>query len=230
MLSFIKKLAGSKPTPKGMIVCQNSDCREPYDLDHIVTVSDEDLMSFLSGGGAVVVGKFSGHPVLVDHARDGTKTDERDLQKFLESVRQVGWVCNKCKTNNSWKDSYRRPAVLRKPEFKYYTGDDRAEWADGHTKVFDTSDFDPPLPGSSLMYLLDGALYDTPKDITPSTCRQLILQHLNEAAAVLKRAKGTATQPEAAILILMKLKLSLAVRNSESWDSAESRIDRIIRS
>ena len=243
MLDFIKRLfTGSQSTQtqqgSGVIVCQNSSCREQYDLDHVVMVSDEDMMSFLSGSGATVIGNLAGHPVLVDHSKSGT-TNKEELKRFFDSAPRVGWTCNKCKKDSSWNASYRgssseRPQcvglILRDAKLKYHTSNNHATWGTGHSKLFDPSEFDPPLPAASLKYLLDGTLYAIPRAITSDTCREIVLKNINEAAKALNRAQGRASESEAAILTLTKLKLSLAVRQSETWDSAESKIDRIVRS
>lgn len=91
------------PARRGSILCKNPQCREIYDLEHIVTVSDDDVMNFLSGGGGTVIGRLSGHPVLVDHSR--TESSAGDLNGLLSEAPRFGWTCNKCKANNKWAPS-----------------------------------------------------------------------------------------------------------------------------
>ena len=106
-MSFLKNLfGGASVSPKGVIVCQNSQCREQYHLDHIGTVSDDELMGWLKGGGATVIGEMSGHPILVGHSNRASS--ESDLKTLLKEAPKVGWQCNKCKTKNSWSASYLR--------------------------------------------------------------------------------------------------------------------------
>jgi hypothetical protein len=88
----------------GMLVCQNDKCQEKYHVDHIATVSDDQLMGWLKGGGATVIGEMSGNPVLVGHS--DCATSESDLKSLLNDAPKVGWQCNKCKTKNSWSASY----------------------------------------------------------------------------------------------------------------------------
>jgi ankyrin repeat protein len=91
---------------KGMIVCQNAACGERYDLNRVTTVSDKDMMEWLTGGGAAVVGTLRGHPVLVGHSEHDTS--EKDLRTLL-ALRlkpQSGWTCNKCQAHNAWNASY----------------------------------------------------------------------------------------------------------------------------
>jgi hypothetical protein len=94
-------------------VCRNIACGERYDLEHVVTVSDEDMMGFLTGGGATVIGKLSGHPVLVNHSkRDTTENDLRTLLN-LHLNPQSRWTCDKCKAHSTWNASYLKGAELR---------------------------------------------------------------------------------------------------------------------
>jgi len=86
---------------KGTFVCQNNKCRELYRLDHIVTVSDDDLMDWIKGGDAIVIGEMSGHPILVGHSE--RTTSENRIKAFIAEASKVGWQCNKCKAKNSWK-------------------------------------------------------------------------------------------------------------------------------
>lgn len=239
ILILVKLASGdkSKSDGPGEFLCQNSTCRESYNINRIVTVSDNDVMKMLTGGGATVVGRMSGHPILVDHAPG--KTSQAELNQFLRSAQYFGWKCNKCQANNSWSDSYRNPAaeplketspVLRDKQLNYYTSGNIATWGASNRKTFDPTEFDPKLPLSSLKYLLDGTLYEIPKTLTSDSCREVVLRKIAESAEALRQPQQRASEAEAAILTVMKLKLSVAVRNSEAWESAESKVDRIIRS
>ena len=99
-MGFFKKMFGgaSSSSQKRTLVCLG--CREQYDLDHIVTVSDDQAMAFLRGGGAVVVGEMSGHPVMVGHS--SSATSKSDLNALLKEGPKFGWQCSKCKAKNSW--------------------------------------------------------------------------------------------------------------------------------
>jgi len=105
-MSFLNKLfGGAHPSSqRGVIVCQNAECHEQYHLDRIVTVSDDQLMGWLKGGGAVVIGDVSGQPILVGHSNHAT--NQSDLESLLKEAPKVGWQCNKCKAINLWSASY----------------------------------------------------------------------------------------------------------------------------
>lgn len=90
----------AEPASQGSISCANPQCREVYSLDRITTVSDDDVMNFLRGGGGQVVGKLSGHPVLVDHSSG--KSSELDLKGLFSQAPRFGWTCSKCKSDNKW--------------------------------------------------------------------------------------------------------------------------------
>lgn len=101
----IKSLHGGSTTPRGRtLVCQNNKCREAYDLNYIVTVSDEQTMDWLKGGGATVIGEMSGHPILV--GKSNRPTSESDLKELLKVGPKLGWQCSKCKAENQWNKSY----------------------------------------------------------------------------------------------------------------------------
>jgi hypothetical protein len=106
---------------KGMIVCQNPACLEQYDLWHVVAVSDEDVMSALTGGGATVIGRMSGHPVLVGHTKHDTSDEVFSTLATLRSNPRSKWTCDKCKADSSWEASYRRDAADASPQAKSNT-------------------------------------------------------------------------------------------------------------
>jgi hypothetical protein len=104
-MGFLKNLFGrnsSTVASKRSIVCQK--CRERYQLERIVVVSDDDVMGWLTGGGATVIGKMSGHPVMVGHCQ--RVTDASVLKTLLDLGQRVGWTCSKCKNDNSWAFSF----------------------------------------------------------------------------------------------------------------------------
>ena len=236
LVLILVKLFSSGSGRSNVIVCQNPSCQEQYNLNRIVTISDNDVMGMLVEGGGTVIGRMTGHPILVGHAPGNTSQGE--LSEFLKSAPNIGWTCNKCQASNSWSASYKGTAVqrsvgtgsiLRDKKLNYYTTNNSATWGLSNSKTFDPSEFDPKLPVSSLNYLLDGTLYEIPGTLTSDACRQIVLRKINEAAEALRQPQRRASESEAAILTVMKLKLSVAVCNSEAWDGAESRVDRIIR-
>jgi len=57
MFDFIMRMFAGAPATQaqsgpGMLVCQAASCRERYDLDKVVTISDDDVMSMLTGARA----------------------------------------------------------------------------------------------------------------------------------------------------------------------------------
>ena len=218
-----------------MLICQNKECREHFDLGHIVTISDDDIMKSLAGGGATIVGQLKGHPLLVGHSTHPTSSG--DLGTLHDSAPRAGWECCRCHLRNSWVQSYHRWStenvaglVLRNANFRYYTGGEKAVWGAGYSRVFDPSRFDPRLPTSSLVYLLDGELYDIPSAVTPAACQKILIDRKGESARSLSSTGGRVTEPQAAVLSLLKLKLSIAVQTSDDWDTAERAVDLIMRS
>lgn len=95
--------SGSKSSKGGILVCRG--CGERYDLDRVVTASDDDVMNMLAGGGAVVVGRLNG-PVMVAHSTLGP-TSSKD-QKTLQNLRRGpgAWQCGKCHAKGTWRASY----------------------------------------------------------------------------------------------------------------------------
>lgn len=90
---------------KGTIMCPS--CREQYRLNRVLTMTDNDVMEYLTGGGARVLGRRPNRPVLVGHStrRD---TPDRDLQRLfaLGSDFDAKWTCEKCHAENLWRFSY----------------------------------------------------------------------------------------------------------------------------
>jgi hypothetical protein len=110
-MRFWRKLFGdpsassSRFSKAGILVCRG--CGETYDLDRVVTISDDDMTNWARAGGSTLLGKFSGHPVLVDHSTRGP-TSSHD-QKTLQSLRRDpngAWQCEKCHAKGTWRASY----------------------------------------------------------------------------------------------------------------------------
>jgi hypothetical protein len=111
-MAFLRKLfggaaaSGSKASKAGVLSCRG--CGERYDLDHVVTASDDDVMNMLTKSGATVLGKLSGRgPVMVAHLTRGSTSSED--QKTLQNLRRGpknDWQCSKCHAKGSWTASY----------------------------------------------------------------------------------------------------------------------------
>ena len=102
-----KTFAGETPSTHGVLVCQNSACREKYHLNKIITSSGDDVMEDLYRN-AMVIGDsraLRAGPVMIGHS--DYPTNKKDLKNLKKATKQ-GWTCRKCKADNSWDNSYSR--------------------------------------------------------------------------------------------------------------------------
>ena len=88
---------------KAYVSLRCAECGIVYTLGvDTICVSDSELMGWLTGGGATVMGKLSSETPMLAKASPDHKSIPGDKERILKLAPKHGWQC-KCHKKNRWQ-------------------------------------------------------------------------------------------------------------------------------